>query len=75
MKYAILVVTNGTYLVKEEGITDPNKAKVSFHKWCQTYWSAQDVLSATVMIADENLDAVEGYKEHIFHTVESAEEE
>lgn len=75
MKYAILIVSNGTYLVKEEGITDVDKAKVSFHKWCQTYWNAKDVISATVMIADENLDAVEGYKEHIVHEVETTEEE
>ena len=74
MKYAILIVSNGTYIVKEEGITDLDKAKVQFHKHCQTYWNTKDVLSATVMIADENLDAVEGYKEHIFHTVETAEE-
>lgn len=75
MKYAIVVCVNGSYLVKEEGITDIDKAKVSFHKWCQTYWNAKDVISATVMIADENLDAVEGYKEHITHEVVESEEE
>lgn len=75
MKYAIVVCVNGSYLVKEEGITDVDKAKASFHKWCQTYFLAKDVEKATVMLTDENWDCVEGrYKEHIVHTVETTEE-
>lgn len=67
MKYAIIKVINGGYFIHSEGITDINSAKVQFHSLCQSLWNASDVLKATVIIADENLDAVEGYKEVITH--------
>ena len=67
MKYAIIKVINGSYFIHAEGITDVNSAKVQFHDLCKTLWNASDVLKATVIIADENLDAVEGYKEVITH--------
>ena len=67
MKYAIIKVINGNYFVHAEGITTVEAAKVSYHGLCQTLWNALDVLSAMVMIVDENLDAVEGYKEYIHH--------
>ena len=67
MKYAIINVVNGNYFIHSEGITDINSAKVQFHDLCKTLWNASDVLKATVIIADENLDAVGGYKEVITH--------
>ena len=67
MKYSIIKVINGNYFIHAEGITDINSAKVTFHGLCQTLWNSADVLKATVIIADENLDAVEGYKEFITH--------
>lgn len=67
MVYAIIQVSNGSYSVAAEGITDINSAKVQFHGLCQALWNAPNVKSACVMIADENLDAVEGYKEFITH--------
>lgn len=67
MKYAIIKIINGNYFIHAEGITDINSAKVQFHGLCQTLWNASDVNKATVIIADENLDAVEGYKEVITH--------
>lgn len=69
MKYAIVKVSNGNYSIDSEGFTDLDKAKVRFHGVCQTLWNAPDVITACVMIADENLDAVEGYKEVISHEV------
>lgn len=69
MKYAIVKVSNGNYFIESEGYTDLDKAKVQFHKVCQSLWNASDVISACVMIVDENLDAVEGYKEVIRHEV------
>lgn len=75
MKYAILVNTNGSNIVKEEGITDISNAKARWHYWCNVYESAKDVKTATVMLADENLDAVEGKKEYIFHKEEPTTEE
>lgn len=67
MKYAIIKVINGNYFIHSEGITDIANAKVQFHGLCQVLWNAPDVITAYVMIADEQLDAVEGYKEYIHH--------
>lgn len=70
MKYAIIKCINGNYSVHAEGITDIANAKVSFHGLCQTLWNAADVITAMVMIVDENLDCVERYKEFIHHEAE-----
>ena len=67
MKYAIIKVINGNYAIHAEGITALASAKTQFHGLCQTLWNAPDVISATVIIADENLDCVEDYKEFITH--------
>ena len=67
MKYAIIKVVNGNYFVHAEGITVLENAKTQFHGLCQTLWNASEVLSAHVMIVDENLDCVEDYKEFIHH--------
>lgn len=73
MKYAIVKCVNGTYSIHAEGFTDLSKAKVNFHGLCQALWNAQDVITATVKIVDENLDNVEGYKEFITHEVPSGD--
>ena len=65
--YAVIKVINGAYSIHAEGITSLEAAKVSYHGLCQTLWNAPDVTTAHVMIADEQLDAVEGYKEFIHH--------
>ena len=65
--FAIIKVINGNFFIHSEGITTVNTAKTQFHELCQTLWNAPDVTSAYVMIADEQLDAVEGYKEYIHH--------
>ena len=67
MKYAVIKVINGNYFVHAEGFTDLTKAITNFHGLCQTLWNAEDVKSACVMIVDENLDVVNGYKEFIRH--------
>lgn len=66
MKYAVITCTNGVFTVQAENLT-LESAKVNFHGLCQTYWNAPDVQSAYVMIADEQLDAAEGFKEYIHH--------
>lgn len=73
MKYAIIKVINGNYSVHAEGITKIESAKTQFHGLCQTLWNADDVVTATVKIVDENLDCVEGYKEFITHPQEQGE--
>lgn len=67
MKYAIIKVINGSYFVHAEGITTIAAAKVQFHGLCQVLWNAADVTTGEVMIVDEQLDCVEGYKEFIHH--------
>lgn len=67
MTYAIIKCINGSYTVHAEGFTDLAAAKVSYHGLCQTLWNAPDVITAHVMIADEQFDVVEGYKEYIHH--------
>ena len=67
MKYAIIKIINGNYFVHAEGITELSAAKTQYHSLCQTLWNAPDVLNAYVMIVDEQLDVVEGYKEFIHH--------
>lgn len=75
MKYAIIKVINGSYFIHAEGITELSSAKVSYHALCQTLWNAPDVLSAYVMITDEQLDVVEGYKEYIHHSAPAPQPE
>lgn len=70
MKYAIIKVINGNYFIHAEGITDLASAKTQFHGLCETLWNAQDVITATVAIVDENLYTVVGYKEQITHNAE-----
>jgi hypothetical protein len=74
MKYAIIKVINGNYFIHAEGITALSSAKTQFHGLCQTLWNAQDVITAFVMIVDEQLDVVEGYKEFIHHDPQPAPE-
>jgi len=69
MNYAIIKVSNGSFTIQTEWGDNLNGAKVEFHRVCQTLWNSPDVASAMVMIADENLDAVEGYREYIHHDV------
>ena len=67
MVYSIIKCINSHYFIHAEGITDLGNAKTIFHGLCQMLWNAPDVLSAYVMIADEQLDAAEGFKEYIHH--------
>lgn len=73
MKYAIVKVINGNYFIHAEGITNLDSAKTQFHGLCQTLWNASDVISATVMIVDEQIRCVEGYAENISHPVAEGE--
>ena len=74
MKYAIIKCINGNFSVHAEGITELANAKTNFHGLCQTLWNAPDVLTANVVIVDEQLDVVEGYKEFIHHEPQPAPE-
>ena len=67
MKYAIVKVINGNYFIHAEGITSLDSARVQYHGVCQTLWNAPDVLSACVMIVNEQFDRVGDYRELISH--------
>lgn len=67
MKHAIIKVINGNFFIHAEGITDISTAKTNFHELCQTLWNAPDVITAEVMIVNEQLECVEGYREYIRH--------
>lgn len=72
MKFAIVEVVNGHFTIAVEGFTDVDMAKVNYHGICQALWNASDVQTACVMIVDENLDTVLGYKEFISKTEPNA---
>lgn len=74
MKYAIIECINGNFFIRAEGITDLAAAKTQWHGRCQTLWNEPSVITARVMIADEQLDAVEGYREFIHHEQEQTNE-
>ena len=74
MTYAIIEEINGNFYIRAEGIQTIEAAKTQFHGRCQALWNAPDVLSAHVMIADTQLDVVEGYKESIHHTAQQGAE-
>lgn len=67
MKYAVVKVVNDTYAIHSEGFTDIEKAKINFAQLWATLMNAPDVITASIMIVDENLDNVEGYKEFVSH--------
>ena len=70
MTYAIIKTINGSYYVHAEGFTDVAVAKTVFHTLCANLWNAPDAETACVMITDQNLNVVEGYREFITHAVE-----
>jgi len=72
MKYFVMQVSNGSPKIVTEW-TNVDKAKTAFHGVCQALWNAEDVVTASVAIVDENLDVVQGYKEFISHAVEPNE--
>ena len=65
--FSIIKVINGNFFIHAEGIKDVTNAKTTFHSVCTTLWNASDVITACVMIANEQLEPVEGYKEYIHH--------
>ena len=67
MKYAVVKVINGNYFIHSEGFTDIEKAKINFAQLWATLMNAEDVVTACLMIVDENLDCVEGYRELVVH--------
>ena len=64
-KFAVIKCVNGNFSVHAEGFTDLAKAKVSYHGLCQMLWNADDVITASVIIVNEDFYPVTGYHEVI----------
>ena len=64
-KFAVIKCVNGNFSIHAEGFTDLAKAKVSFHGLCQSLWNADDVITASVIIVNENFYEVTGFHEVI----------
>lgn len=75
MKFAVIKCINGNFFIDSEGYTEKDKAIIKFHSVCQVLWNATDVITAKVMIADEQLNCVDGYSEFIHHEEEPEEAE
>lgn len=76
MKYAVIKSVNGTFAIATEGHTTPEQAIISWHDVCKNHHNAQDVVRATILIVDENLDPLDGgkYKETIVHPAQTPAE-
>lgn len=73
--YSIIKVINNAFSIDSEWNDNLIGAKTKFHGTCQALWNAPDVINAYVMIVDEQLDCVEGYKEYIHHESAASEPE
>ena len=70
MTYAIIKCVNGNYFVHSEGIATMESAKTQYHQLCAVLWNTPDVQTASVIIADENLDIENECREFISHESE-----
>lgn len=73
MKHAIITAINGNFKIEAEGYTSLDSAKINFAGKWQALLNAPDVITGTIMIVNENLECVEGYKEFISHPVNESE--
>lgn len=64
-KFAVIKCVNGNFSIHAEGFTDLASAKTSFHGLCQNLWNADDVITASVIIVNENFYEVTGFHEVI----------
>ena len=72
-KFAVIKCVNGNFSIHAEGFTDLASAKTSFHGLCQSLWNADDVITASVIIVNENFYEVTGYHEVIEKEVPNQE--
>lgn len=75
MNYAVVTCINGNYKIESEHETNLNAAQMAWHDRCRILEGASDVITATCMVADENLGTVGGLYEKIEHPVEVQTEE
>lgn len=75
MKYALVTCINGNYKIESEHGTDLNAAQMAWHEKCRSLEGAPDVITATCMVANENLGTVDSLFEQIKHPVEEDQTE
>lgn len=69
MRYAVITVTDGNFLIRSEW-GDIEGAKKAYFSLASALWADNAGFSkGYIAILDENLDTVEGYKEYITHPV------
>lgn len=72
MRYSIITVTDGNFLVRSEW-GDKASAFKAFHSLCAALWNDTGFSTAMVKVVDENLDTVEGKMEFIDRSGENAQ--
>ena len=66
MKYAVVTVTDGNFIIRSEW-GNPEGAIKAFHGLASALWNDTGFTEGYVAIQDSNLDIYQGYKEHITH--------
>lgn len=70
MNHAVITCVNGSFKIEAEGYNSLESAKVFYAGKWQALLNAPDVITGEIMIVNENLECVEGYREKISHPVE-----
>lgn len=70
MRYSIITVTDGNFLIRSEW-GDKASAFKAFHSLCAALWNDTGFSTAMVKVVDENLDCVDGKMELIVHEVQA----
>ena len=68
MKYAVITVTDGHFIIRSEW-GDKEGAKKAYFSLASALLNDTGFSEGYIAIIDSNLDVVEGYKEHITHAV------
>lgn len=66
MKYALITITDGTFLIRSEW-SEVTGAIKAFHNLASALWNDTGFTEGYIAILDSNLDTYEGYKEFITH--------
>ena len=72
MKYAVITITDGNFLIRSEW-GDKEGAKKAYFSLASALLNDTGFSEGYIAIIDSNLDVVEGYKEHITHVVNEPE--
>ena len=65
MKYAVLKIVNGNFLIDSEHGEDKDAAIIRWHTVSAALRNDAETKTATIKVIDEQGDLVDGYKEYI----------